>query len=675
MDSIIKRETISNLLGKNFFIPNYQRGYRWTKQQVRDLLKDIYSFTQNKTSPDEFYCLQPVVVKKMNETDLKKFNLNGEWYEVIDGQQRLTTIKIILKYLVLDYLSGKSLKDEYGKNEFLIKYETRENSEDFLEKLTLDTPIIDNNIDYYHITNTLQEIKAWFAEQKAPRSAKEKILHTFIYDEDDKDNSDGTVQVIWYETQENSPTSVFKRLNGGKIPLTNAELIKALFLNSSNFSNDKDTKTEEEFLKSRIYLRQLEIANAWDKIEYTLHDDEFWLFLHDDSYTNPTRIDFIFDLIKSNDYLKVKENCFYNNEQEYLNIIGNDSYQTFRYFERFLTTTDLKEKEQRLEECWKKIKSIYDVFEEWYQDIELYHYIGYLTYFDNNISSIYKIWEESNDRDSFLNELRSRINNKISKCNNLKRQYSYNENSEKCPDKTSVLPLLLLHNIQTVINQNKDFKNKSDYSITLYYKFPFHLFKRETWNIEHIYPETTNTLEDKAEQKEWGLSVYNSKSIDEKLKKIIKTFLSSDFSDKDDERNQKFRELYEYYYNSLSDSYKDQLLSEKDRNKLWNFVLLDEHTNKGYGNAIFSVKRRFIIGKDQGEKWDYNTETFELERVSIKENEKEKYSAFVPICTKNAFMKFYTPYPNDLSEWTKEDAKNYLENIKNVLCEFDIKEE
>ena len=64
-----------------------------------------------------------------------------------------------------------------------------------------------------------------------------------------------------------------------------------------------------------------------------------------------------------------------------------------------------------------------------------------------------------------------------------------------------------------------------------------------------------------------------------------------------------------------------------------------------------------------------------MEKVAIKENDKEKYSAFVPVCTKNAFTKFYTPYPNDLTDWTKEDAYNYLANIKDVLCEFDIKEE
>ena len=96
------------------------------------------------------------------------------------------------------------------------------------------------------------------------------------------------VRFIWYESVNEDPIKVFTRLNIGKISLTNAELIKALFLNRSNFG-ENDT----EHLK----LRQQEIASEWDNIEYTLQNDEFWLFLHEKGYDRPTRIDFIFDLI------------------------------------------------------------------------------------------------------------------------------------------------------------------------------------------------------------------------------------------------------------------------------------------------------------------------------------------------------------------------------------------
>ena len=87
-------ELLCNEEGKaeSFFIPSYQRGYRWTKQQVEELLEDIWEFiSKNKKEDDEFYCLQPIVVKRNKEDNTK--------WDVIDGQQRLTTIYIILKVL------------------------------------------------------------------------------------------------------------------------------------------------------------------------------------------------------------------------------------------------------------------------------------------------------------------------------------------------------------------------------------------------------------------------------------------------------------------------------------------------------------------------------------------------------------------------------------------------
>ena len=73
-----------NELKGTFFIPAYQRGYRWTEEQVRQLLNDLFQFS-NHHGEGEFYCLQPIIVKKRNE---------NEW-EVVDGQQRLTLLWLL----------------------------------------------------------------------------------------------------------------------------------------------------------------------------------------------------------------------------------------------------------------------------------------------------------------------------------------------------------------------------------------------------------------------------------------------------------------------------------------------------------------------------------------------------------------------------------------------------
>ncbi len=88
----LRLRSIGDLLGERFLIPRYQRGYRWTARQVKALLEDIAAFQratrERGATAGVFYCLQPVVVRWRG----------GEW-EVIDGQQRLTTILLILQAL------------------------------------------------------------------------------------------------------------------------------------------------------------------------------------------------------------------------------------------------------------------------------------------------------------------------------------------------------------------------------------------------------------------------------------------------------------------------------------------------------------------------------------------------------------------------------------------------
>ena len=79
--------TVYDLMNNNFYIPDYQRGYRWTNLEVEKLLSDLEEFFSYNTTGNAFYCMQPLVVF---------FNKNRNAWEVIDGQQRLTTLYLIL---------------------------------------------------------------------------------------------------------------------------------------------------------------------------------------------------------------------------------------------------------------------------------------------------------------------------------------------------------------------------------------------------------------------------------------------------------------------------------------------------------------------------------------------------------------------------------------------------
>lgn len=611
----IKLKSVRELLGMKFFVPSYQRGYRWTELQVKDLLNDIWEFSTKAKQDSEFYCLQPLVVKRKDEDVLNSIKaatsieevktlLKGSW-EVIDGQQRLTTL-----FIILSVLEEKSL--------YSIEYETRNDSKDFLKNI--DESKKNENIDYYHIYQSKQTVTSWFGNDKEKKAKFKNILLN-------------SVKFIWYESVDEDPIKVFTRLNIGKISLTNAELIKALFLNRSNFG-EKDS----EHLK----LRQQEIASEWDNIEYTLQNDEFWLFLHEKGYDRPTRIDFIFDLICEQKTLGNFEN------------IGTDEYKTFRYFYEYF-----KSESSNIKDCWKEVKKYFQTFKEWFDDLELYHYVGYLRCPLKNkekvisIKELYSHWTDT--KEIFVEFLKGKIKERIKDCNDLAKQYEVDGE----PAKTNCRPLLLLHNIQTVVNQNNQLSAKEEYKLPVFYKFPFHLFKSERWDVEHIDSNTTNGLEKEKDQKEW--LKYSVLGMDlpeelEELKERIRLFINGK------EGRESFEVLcQEIEKTNLSESWKNP---EQDKNKIWNFVLLDAGTNRGYGNAIFSAKRRCIIGKDQGKKY--------LIDDDLDESIQGGAIAFIPPVTKNVFLKYYNTSIDNLREWSENDAKAYKQNILDTLKDFGV---
>lgn len=600
MESKIELKAIKELLGMRFFIPNYQRGYRWTKQQVEDLLNDLNEF---EPKDDGFYCLQPLVVKKrerdifrrikdeaQNLDEIKQL-LKEEW-EVIDGQQRLTTIFIILSCLKTGNL-------------YSLEYETR-----------ADIQKENDNIDYYHVYKAQETIKDWLYN-KNHETFKEKLL--------------SDVKFIWYESVDN-PIQIFTRLNIGKISLTNAELIKALFLNRTNFGVDDGKKN------NYIRSKQLEVASEWDHIEYTLQEDEFWLFLHEKGYDRPTRIDFIFDLICDQNSLSLAEDA--------IRTIGSDGYKTFRYFYAYF-----KSGKSDIYECWKKVKAYYQIFHEWYNDLELYHYIGYLI--DRNVVNIKSLvsdWGKSKDKASFITSLKKKIGQTIQQIEGGEEHQYKTDGS----DKRKSIPILLFHNIQTVINQNRTQRNNSKYQLGTFYKFPFHLFKLESWDVEHINSATENLENDINTQREWLSNAYVG--ADEATKLDIKKF----FDEEDENKRQ-----------VLFDSVKERLQprmeewTEEEKNRIWNYALLDSSTNRSYGNTIFSGKRRIIIGKEKG-KYIAIPKVTKNGKLEIGDEE-EAQSSFVPPCTKQVFLKYYTPTATDSNYWTKADAKAYLKDIKDCL--------
>lgn len=625
-DNQIGLKTIGELSGLSFFIPNYQRGYRWTRQQVTDLLNDINEFDASK---DGFYCLQPLVVRLRNENDIvakiherNKLSeireiLNksvGKW-EVIDGQQRLTTIYIILRCLDSD-------------ESYSLEYATRAKSREFL--LNMDKYDERDNIDFYYMAQARKTVNEWLK----PDFDKGAFL----------DKLKNKVNFIWYESVDEDPIKVFTRLNIGKIALTNSELIKALFLNRSNFAG-KSTDS--------LRLRQQEIASEWDKIEYTLQSDEFWLFLHDKGYDRPTRTDFIFDLICSRNALNIEK---LNKEDEKGKIIGSDEYRTFRYFYEYFKSShqdgnnDEETQLQKTERAWQTVKSYFQTFNEWYDDLELYHYVGFLLAVGTiPIKQLVNSWKAKKGKKEFVRYLKDEIKKAIG---NNSTDYPYKEDGS---DKHNCCRLLLFHNIQTVINQNQAQQSNNKYQIGIFYKFPFHLYKLEGWDVEHINSSTSNPEEDDGTRKEWLVNVYLS--ADEDIRKYINNYFDTEDKNTKDELFKKIKKNF---------NEGPEVWTPEEKNRIWNYTLLDSSTNRSYGNAIFSAKRRVIIGKDQG-KLIPVPKLMKDGKLAIDKESKWTTSSFVPPCTKQVFLKYYSSTIGDNNYWTKADAEAYKNDIDSCL--------
>lgn len=626
-----------------FYIPDYQRGYRWTRRQVEDLLNDIFEFSQKENAG--IYCLQPlVVIKRSSEEQLLdrvhaakdldevKRILNGQW-EVVDGQQRLTTIRLILEVL-------------RHHRFYEITYQTREDSAEFLNGITTTEAEkeAEKNIDFYHIYEAYKKIDEWLKEIDGKQ--KERFQNVLLH----------RVKFIWYETKED-PKEVFTRLNIGKISLTNAELIKALLLNKSNFGSSDDDK---------IRLWQQEIAMEWDVIEYALQSNEFWLFLNAPGDERPTRIDYVFDMICRCDMLGCKD------EKD-----TSDEFRTFRYFYHYLAVQKQKEISlaQAVRTIWEKVREIFQTLQEWFDDMELYHYVGYLICMGRNIDEIYEHWNDSDNKAGFIEKyLTEEIKKTIpyKDIENTVYEVKQEGSQFKGGSKTNCRPILLLHNLQTVINQNRILSANAKYKNGVFYKFPFHLYKLEGWDVEHIDSNTENGLDNIQSQREWLLNAYfglQDKTLRDQIQKFFKQYAGKAYEQSEDSAKQTARdEAFTELKHQIEDVGGNDRLSQNEKNKIWNFTLLDSSTNRSYGNAIFPAKRKVIIGKDQGKK--FNSSTIDENGQIVLGSAENSPSAFIPPCTRYVFLKYYNTASFDPNVWTRNDAEAYKDNIIEVLKNF-----
>lgn len=564
--SKLEMKFVNDIAGK-FFVPAYQRGYRWGTDEVRRLLEDVFALKGHDGQATKNYCLQPIVVKKFGDDE----------FELIDGQQRLTTLFLIYEYM------HKFSNGFIEAPKFSLEYKTRDKSAEFLANI--DVSRKNENIDFYFMANAYEQIEKWFNEKGQKSAVMGNLNNFFTYN----------VKVIWYEIDETEDAAaMFTRLNIGKIPLTSAELVKAAFLSNENCNVDG--------------RRQDEIALQWDNLEKDLHVDSLWYFLTNSAAEKyQTRIDLILDLIAGK---KVDD---------------RDKYSTFFYFD------DLKKRGDDLNELWQKIVRNFLLLKDWHENHELYHKIGYLIASGyKSLSDIYSESKKQKNKREFLSRLDEFIKASIKlKDGENYSDWNYNDDAER------IRRLLLLFNVESV-RQNGEQSQWFAFD-----KYKFSADGKSSWSLEHIHAVKSQEVGTQEQWREWlklhreSLEIShdeNKNLIDEidgllRLKEI---------------KGDKFRTLRQKILEKLS----PETMTEDAIDKIANLALLKCENNSALGNSVFDVKRNEIIKLDMA-------------------------GAFIPFCTKMAFLKYYTASEkNQLHFWSATDRREYIRAINDKLKDF-----
>lgn len=519
MDALLEPKTVGDITGA-FYVPAYQRGYRWGADEVDRLLSDIWA------SEGKPYYLQPIVVKAMPDGRL----------ELIDGQQRLTTL-----YLIFNFMETHGLQSAGAG--YTMEYETREGSQAFLQAPNADER--EHNIDFHHIYVAYEHIRAWFEAHDHRQQWAANKLYGYLFE---------SVKVIWYEAPDEpefDSVSLFTRLNVGRIPLTDSELVKALVLSSSRRMPGVADKSEQ-------------IAAQWDGFERELRTPEVWSFITARHEDEATHIGLILDTLADR--------------------IGGNTEG--RHRPRYHTFETLRPKiESDPQAFWDDVVRLHSLIVGWYEDRDIFHKIGYLVAVGESFAAL--LDSTAGLTQSALHyALDSRIRDRLSLTAEQLTELDYESKGRKCEE------ALLLMNVETVRTRAESSE-----------RYSFRAHARGAWSLEHIHAQNTQPL--KRDEKIWAewlrlhrhalLSVpdlgTNTQSrliaeIDEVLEAI------------EDERSHgigpRFDSVKAKVESALTSSDADESI-----HSISNLALLASGDNSALSNSVFEVKRQEILRRDR----------------------------------------------------------------------------
>jgi hypothetical protein len=513
--AILDLRLVGDIAGA-FRVARYQRGYRWGELEVNRLLDDIWE------SGGKPYSLQPVVVKRDGD---------NAW-ELIDGQQRLTTL-----YLIFSYLQRAGFRNVGPQ--YSISYDTREQSKAYLD--SLDPERAESNIDFFHLYKAYASIRAWFEHMGPTPIKRQKVaddIFRYLCD---------SVRVIWYEAPlQLDATTLFTRLNVGRIPLTDAELFKALLLSRSCDG-------------AGVMDRSHEIAAQWDGIERDLQHPDIWAFVGDGAAADrPTRITLLLDALAGGPRGRARP--------------------------RFHTFDVLRARVEQgsAEAVWNDVLQLHALVLGWYENRDQYHKVGYLVSTGRRFGDLVAL-AAGKTKSGFDDLLDAEIAATLDLTPSAVAALSYESNAPKCSR------LLLLMNVETV----RRMKDSSE-------RYSFRMHRQQAWSLEHIHAQQAEGLTKADQWKEWlrlhrealaALPAADVARRDELLDRIDNV--------RDDIDRQAFQRLSRDVAAMFSVAERAGAPTPHSVHSVSNLALLASGHNSALNNAVFEVKRRRILELDR----------------------------------------------------------------------------
>lgn len=601
--------------GYKFNIPEYQRGYKWSEQQVKQLLDDINNFTISENK-DSFYCLQNITIVPARD--------NIKYYDVIDGQQRLTTLIILLAMLG----ESSKVKDK-------LKYSVRGSSNNFIQKLTTDADfminkvlgngdfksLIDKDNDYNHqdvfyMVSACHTVNKWFDTHEDEFCKEEFKLKLLKH-----------VKLIVNKIEDLNEQELFINLNTGRVPLDGADLVRAMLI--TRVAKQEMEDYDEDLIKDIVRVNERRVRIGWEIDEISAY------------WSQPEVKEYFKSFSKI--ITDPQETIKFNEKIHPINLL----YQLWvhkekKVDEKYIKLHDFEQSEKKPLEIYNDIFHLHRTLKDWHEDRQIYHFLGYLfAYSRISFKEVWSVWNKENQtRIEFIQYLKikiqeiafrreSREQNENTGIDFWIKEMTDIEHSFNWYNTKRLGEILILLDI-IELSQKKEKGNP------LPYLRP-HFFKKINEDKEHIYPCTPKNIKELKDNNLNGIIKY-LKNLNLLLQDKIEFQIDNDQWAKFT-NEQKQGEL---------ERIQNEIHSKTPINSIGNLVLLHLSINRGFGNDYYVDKRASVIN-------------------NIHNGE------YVRQHTLNVFLKQQqanTEKQINLNDWNISDIKNNVNNIVEKLKTF-----